>query len=133
MIKKCVVTHASEGDRQVVINIAQNNLDTILRDNMKQVLHALKAKMEDEGTIIFNGYAQFFYTDLDDHCLSQDWALIEILGKTLPLTLPAGGHSTTWWCRSTRSSKALSTRSLPIQASVIPSGFLTGTPGYTRA
>lgn len=87
MIKTCVFFKNSEDDCQAVIDIAQNNLDTILKDNIKQVLTALDDKMAKDGIVIFNGYAQFFNTDNDDDCGGQDWTFAPVLGTALPLTL----------------------------------------------
>lgn len=62
-------------------------MDSILKDNVKQVLQALNSKMNDKGIVVYNGYAQFFNTDKDDKCTNQDWTLIPQLGQALDLTL----------------------------------------------
>lgn len=87
MIKACVFFSATEDECDAVITIAQDNLDNILSDNIKQVLEALDDKMNDGGIVIYNGYAQFFNTDNDDDCGGQDWTLFPIMGEALPLTL----------------------------------------------
>ncbi|KAK9414533.1 putative SGNH hydrolase-type esterase domain-containing protein [Seiridium unicorne] len=87
MIKACVFFKSSEDDCEAVIQTAQDNLDNILGDNIKQVLEALNDKMNDDGIVIYNGYAQFFNTDNDDDCNGQDWTMIPVLGQALPLTL----------------------------------------------
>lgn len=90
MIKTCVLTGATDDECEAVIEVAQNNLESILPDNIRQVLWALNDKMKDDGTgiVIYNGYAQFFNTDDDDDCGGQDWSLApDYLGTGLPLTL----------------------------------------------
>ena len=87
MITTCVFFSATEDNCESVISVAQKNIDTILKGNMKQVLQALGSKMNDKGIVIYNGYAQFFNTDKDDNCSDQDWTLIPALGASLPLTL----------------------------------------------
>lgn len=87
MISSCVLGVYSEDDCNAVIDIAQNNIDTILQDNIKQVLEVLGTKMNDNGIVIYNGYAQFFNTDDDDSCGDQDWTYIPAMGEALPLTL----------------------------------------------
>ena len=59
MIKACVFMPGSEDDCQSVIDLAQENLDSILPDNVKQLLEALGDKMNEDGIVIYNGYAQF--------------------------------------------------------------------------
>lgn len=70
-----------------VISVAQDNIDTILKDNIKQVIEALDDKMNEDSIVVVNGYAHFFNTDKDDDCGGQDWRLFPPLGTALPLTL----------------------------------------------
>lgn len=60
MIDTCVF-RATKGEQACndVIKIAENNLDTILKPNLQQLLEALNSKMNDNSVVVFNGYAQF--------------------------------------------------------------------------
>lgn len=75
-----------------VIDIAQNNLDTILKDNLLQLMEALNDKINDDGIVIFNGYAQFFNTENEDCSTNQDWTLLTL--GTDPLTLTVDRRTT---------------------------------------
>ncbi|KXX73816.1 Lipase [Madurella mycetomatis] len=74
MIKKCVfLPFDGETACQEIINKAQENIDTILRPNLKQILQALNNKMADDGIVVYNGYAKFFDTT-DEKCANeQNW------------------------------------------------------------
>lgn len=87
MIKSCVFMASSEEDCAAVIDKAQENIDNILKPNIKQVLQALNEKMADDAIVIYNGYAQFFNTENNDCNNKQDWTLFPILGEALPLTI----------------------------------------------
>lgn len=60
MIEKCVF-RPFDGEQACtdVINIAKDNLETILKPNLKQLLDALDSKMNSDSIVVFNGYAQF--------------------------------------------------------------------------
>lgn len=74
MIKKCIfLPYYSEDSCQAVIDKAQENIDTILKDNLKQILVALNDKMADDAIVVYNGYAQYFNTDNDDCANKQNW------------------------------------------------------------
>lgn len=76
MIKKCIfLPHYSEDSCQAVIDKAQENIDTILKDNLKQILVALNDKMADDAIVVYNGYAQYFNTDNDDCANKQSWEM----------------------------------------------------------
>ncbi|POS68608.1 hypothetical protein DHEL01_v212998 [Diaporthe helianthi] len=87
MISSCVFFKHTDDECEEVISVAQNNIETILKDNVKQVIEALDAKMKKDSIVVVNGYAQFFNTDKDDNCGGQDWTLFPPLGTALPLTL----------------------------------------------
>ena len=87
MISKCVFFKNDDETCESVIDLAQKNIDTILKDNLKQVLEALNDKVKNNGIVIFNGYAQFFNTEKDDDCGGQDWSLYSLVSKARPLTL----------------------------------------------
>ncbi|ROW17167.1 hypothetical protein VPNG_01101 [Cytospora leucostoma] len=88
MIKSCVFLPFSGEDACTsVIDIAQNNLDSILKDNLMQLMEALDDKMKDDGIVIFNGYAQFFNTENEDCATEQDWTLLALGSDPLTLTI----------------------------------------------
>lgn len=89
MIKTCVFM-AFDGEEacQDVIQIAQRNLNSILKGNLEQLMEALNSKMNEKSVVIFNGYAQFFNTDNEDCANNQEWSLINLRGgKPLRLTV----------------------------------------------
>jgi hypothetical protein len=63
MIEKCVF-RPFDGEQacEDVISIAKNNLESILKPNIEQLLDALEEKMNDDSIVVFNGYAQFVST-----------------------------------------------------------------------
>lgn len=88
MIKNCVLfPYYGEDSCTSVIDIAQQNLDNILKDNLLQLMEALDSKMNDDGIVIFNGYAQFFNTENDDCATNQDWTLLALGSDPLRLTV----------------------------------------------
>jgi hypothetical protein len=75
-----------------VIKKAEENIDKILKDNIKQILMALNDKMAEGGVVVYNGYAQYFNTENNDCADKQYWAfsrwLPQYWGKTaLTLTI----------------------------------------------
>lgn len=69
MIKKCVFLpsySSAEPNCQAIIGKAQENTDTILKTNLKQILVELDGGMNDDSILVFNGYAEFFNTDNED-------------------------------------------------------------------
>ncbi|KFX89375.1 hypothetical protein V490_07060 [Pseudogymnoascus sp. VKM F-3557] len=89
MILKCVFRSFDGEDAcDSVLEIAQTNLDTILKPNLVQLMEALNAKMNSNSVVVFNGYAQFFNTQNEDCATEQDWSVYNIFGSTpLPLTV----------------------------------------------
>ncbi|OJJ42538.1 hypothetical protein ASPZODRAFT_76607 [Penicilliopsis zonata CBS 506.65] len=89
MIKECVfLPFDGEAACTKVINIAQNNLNTILKPNLQQLLDALDKKMNKGSVVIIVGYAQFFNTQDEACSTDQDWTLINFWGQEgLPLTI----------------------------------------------
>jgi hypothetical protein len=55
-----------------MIDVAQENVETIIKENVKNVLYQLAPKMNNDGIIVVNGYAQFFDTS-SDNCDKQSW------------------------------------------------------------
>ncbi|KAF7531582.1 hypothetical protein G7054_g8745 [Neopestalotiopsis clavispora] len=78
MIKTCVIMPWDGEDAcQAIIDKAQENIDTILKDNIRQVLEKLDGKIKKDGVLVYSGYAPFFNTDNEDCADStkQNWAL----------------------------------------------------------
>ncbi|GJC89927.1 lipase [Colletotrichum liriopes] len=78
MIKTCVIMPWDGEDAcEAIIDKAQENIDTILKDNIRQVLTKLNGKIKKDGALVYSGYAPFFNTDNED-CADpkkQNWAL----------------------------------------------------------
>lgn len=75
IIKECVVlAFDGEATCDAILDKAQSNLDTIVRDNVKQILKALDDKMATDGIVVYNSYARFFNEETDDCATNQDWA-----------------------------------------------------------
>ncbi|XP_014562015.1 hypothetical protein COCVIDRAFT_11367 [Bipolaris victoriae FI3] len=82
MIKKCVMLpYEGEETCNAIIDKAQENIDTILKSNLKQILLALNDKMAEDGVVVYNGYSQFFNTENDDCATKQSWAFSRWLPK----------------------------------------------------
>jgi hypothetical protein len=78
MIKSCVIMPwDGESACQTIIDKAQENIDTILKPNIRQILEKLNDKIKENGALIYSGYAPFFSTANED-CSDpdkQEWAL----------------------------------------------------------
>ena len=57
---------------EAVISKAQDNVKSIIKDNIKQILSALDEKINKDGIVVVNGYAQFFDTT-SNNCENQSW------------------------------------------------------------
>ncbi|KZL63197.1 hypothetical protein CI238_12827, partial [Colletotrichum incanum] len=72
--------------------LAKENIDNILKPNLKSILLKLNDNMADDSIVVFNAYGQYFNTDDDKTCTEQQyWAITGILiqywfSKALPLT-----------------------------------------------
>ena len=55
LIEKCVLVPSGDSACDSVIAVAQANMESILKNNMKQLMEALDAKMNDDGVVIYNG------------------------------------------------------------------------------
>jgi len=76
MIRTCVILpYSGEDACTKVINKAQENIDKILKGNIRQILEALKPKMKKNGIVIYSGYAPFFNTNNEDCAKDQRWAM----------------------------------------------------------
>ena len=74
MIRKCVILpYGGEETCNAVIKKAEENIEKILKDNIKQILIALNDKMAEGGVVVYNGYAQYFNTENNDCAEKQHW------------------------------------------------------------
>ncbi|KAL4953353.1 SGNH hydrolase-type esterase domain-containing protein [Aspergillus filifer] len=73
---------------QSLLDNAQENINTILKPNIRQILDALNSKMKKDGIVIFSRYAQYFNTE-DNECGDrQDWSFPPLAAvKGLQLTI----------------------------------------------
>lgn len=72
-----------------VISKAEENTQNIIKDNIKEILQALNSKMNDDGIVVLNSYAQFFDAS-SDNCENQSWDTLWFLPLGLlyePLTI----------------------------------------------
>jgi Alpha-galactosyl-binding fungal lectin len=82
MIKKCVMLpYEGEATCNAVIDKAQENINTILKPNLKQILQALNAKMAADGVVVYNGYARYFNEESEGCGNNQQWAMSRLLPK----------------------------------------------------
>ena len=88
MIKTCVfLPFQGEQACQEIIDKAQENINTILKPNLKEILLALDSKMNRDSIVIYNLYAQFFNTDNDACTDDQSWAFPKLFFRPLKLTI----------------------------------------------
>jgi len=82
MIKKCVMLpYEGEDTCTAVIDKAEENIDTILKPNLKQILQHLGSKMAADGVVVYNGYARFFNAESESCGTDQQWAMSRWLPK----------------------------------------------------
>ncbi|KAI4703610.1 hypothetical protein J4E89_010031 [Alternaria sp. Ai002NY15] len=75
MIADCIMLpYGKTSACETVIAKAQDNVKNIITDNIYQILEALNEKMNDDGIVVVNSYAQFFDTQ-KDNCDRQSWDL----------------------------------------------------------
>src|SRR5436190_14854621 len=88
MIKTCIfLPFQGEAKCQAVIDKAQENIDTILKPNLKEILLALNDKMNKGSVVVYNGYAQYFNTDNEACATDQEWAFPKLFFTPLRLTV----------------------------------------------
>ncbi|KAJ2980640.1 hypothetical protein NQ176_g2513 [Zarea fungicola] len=76
IIKNCVILpFYGEKSCDEILSKAQDNLDKIVGDGIKQLLEALNDKMAKDGIVVYSSYAQFFNTANEDCATKQIWAL----------------------------------------------------------
>ncbi|KAL8730078.1 MAG: hypothetical protein Q9166_004277 [cf. Caloplaca sp. 2 TL-2023] len=76
-----------EAKCQAILDKAQENIDTILKPNIKQILLALDNKMNKDSIVVYNLYAQYFNTENDACEKDQSWAFPKLFFSPLQLTV----------------------------------------------
>jgi hypothetical protein len=67
MIKTCVILPWDGDDScQAIVKKAQENIDTILKPNIRAILTKLSGKMSKDSVVVYSGYAPFFDTTNED-------------------------------------------------------------------
>ncbi len=78
MIKACVMLpFDGEESCNTIIAKAQENIRTILKPNLKEILTDLNSKMAKNGVVVYNGYARFFNTENEDCATKQQWYMLK--------------------------------------------------------
>ncbi|KAF4984916.1 hypothetical protein FDECE_16982 [Fusarium decemcellulare] len=73
IISNCILLSIGEEEAcEEVIKVAENNVDEIIKSNMKEILHALNKKMNKDGVVVVLGYAEFFNTK-ENNCEEEAW------------------------------------------------------------
>ncbi|KAK2594664.1 hypothetical protein QQS21_007640 [Conoideocrella luteorostrata] len=73
IISSCILLSSRAHDEcETVISKAEANAKNIIKGNIKDILYALNDKMNKDGVVVVNGYAEFFNTDNED-CANQSW------------------------------------------------------------
>jgi hypothetical protein len=52
--------------------VAEDNVENIIKNNMKEILYVLNKKVNKDGIVVVLGYAEFFSTENDD-CEGEEW------------------------------------------------------------
>lgn len=88
IIKTCIfLPFQGEAKCQTVLDKAQENIDTILKPNIKQILENLNEKMKKDSILVYNLYAQYFNTETDGCTNEQNWAFPKLYFSPLTLTI----------------------------------------------
>ncbi|KAJ4230942.1 hypothetical protein NW759_002925 [Fusarium solani] len=78
MIKACVILPKyGEDVCEEIIDKAKENLDTILKPNLIQILTELDDHMNKDGIVVYNGYARFFNASEEKCGDDEMWWLIK--------------------------------------------------------
>ena len=73
IIKDCIMLPYFKKDAcDKVLKKAEENVETIIKDNVRQILEELDSKVKKDGIVVLNGYAQFFDVTNED-CRDQAW------------------------------------------------------------
>ncbi|RGP70090.1 sgnh hydrolase [Fusarium sporotrichioides] len=73
IISECILLSVgSEEACEAVLQVAEDNVENIIENNMKEILYALNKKVNKDGIVVVLGYAEFFSTENAD-CEDEDW------------------------------------------------------------
>lgn len=87
-MKTCIfLPFQGEAKCQAILDKAQENINTILKPNLKQILLALNDKMNTASVVVYNTYAQYFNTDNEACSTDQSWAFPKLFFSPLKLTV----------------------------------------------
>ncbi|KAK3395015.1 SGNH hydrolase-type esterase domain-containing protein [Podospora didyma] len=96
IIKDCIVlAFYGEETCNTILAKAEDNVRTIMRQNIKDLLLALNGKMASNGVVVYNSYARFFSTASEKCATDQDFGLfpwvaynwVGLRSTPLPLTV----------------------------------------------
>ncbi|KAL2068494.1 hypothetical protein VTL71DRAFT_14831 [Oculimacula yallundae] len=80
IITTCIMyPFQSESGCTLLLEKAQSNIDNILKDNLKSILNSLNDKMNTNGIVIYNKYAEFFNEETEACATDQDWSFPKLL------------------------------------------------------
>lgn len=88
IIKTCIfLPFQGAAKCQAILDKAQENIDTILKPNIKDLLLNLNNKMNEDSIVVYNLYAQYFNTETDACEKDQSWAFPKLFFSPLLLTI----------------------------------------------
>ncbi|KAF5252514.1 hypothetical protein FANTH_2408 [Fusarium anthophilum] len=90
IIADCILLSANNEEAcEAVLKVAEDNVENIITNNMKEILYALNKKVNKDGIVVVLGYAEFFSTE-DDSCEYEEWdkkAFLEPIQTPQKLTI----------------------------------------------
>ncbi|RAH65918.1 SGNH/GDSL hydrolase family protein [Aspergillus aculeatinus CBS 121060] len=89
IIKTCIFLPVQGEDKcQEVLDLAQHNIDTILKPNIREIIDILRYKLSYNGMIVWVLYGQFFNLENEECSTKHDWSFprLGVVGG-LPLTV----------------------------------------------
>ncbi|RKK34507.1 hypothetical protein BFJ66_g14384 [Fusarium oxysporum f. sp. cepae] len=90
IITDCILLSANNEEAcEAALKVAEDNVENIITNNMKEILYALNKKVNKDGIVVVLGYAEFFSTE-DDSCEYEEWdkkAFLEPIQTPQKLTI----------------------------------------------
>ncbi|KAM0547532.1 hypothetical protein ACHAPJ_010276 [Fusarium lateritium] len=90
IISDCILLSANNEEAcEAVLKVAEENVENIVKNNVKEILYALNKKVNKNGIVVVLGYAEFFSTE-DDSCEDEEWdkkAFLEPIQTPQTLTI----------------------------------------------
>ncbi|KAJ4159694.1 hypothetical protein NW765_013683 [Fusarium oxysporum] len=90
IIADCILLSANNEEAcEAALKVAEDNVENIITNNMKEILYALNKKVNKDGIVVVLGYAEFFSTE-DDSCEYEEWdkkAFLEPIQTPQKLTI----------------------------------------------